>query len=177
VGTADRAVNSTLTRKRWLLAFAVGAGLVAVIAATRPGPWPNHKPNPLSAPTEAEAQQILTATYETAKRSPDGPAFCARSQAQAICLAQYNDRGGRDGVPTTPPALVHSRVLGRSRVLTVCGVDGQGHSYRADFPVERSANGSLLVGLEVFWDSKTYSGNRADGEPVQVTPGPQKFSC
>ena len=79
-------------------------------------------------------------------------------------------------MPTTRPTIVSSRVTGLSRVLTVCGIDGLGHAYRADFPVERERRG-LVVLFEVFWYSKTFSGTVQEGQPVPASPGGQPFSC
>lgn len=119
---------------------------------------------------------MLGRTYERALTAPDAFTFCADSQFRAICLGQYDDHGGRPGVPRHAPQVVESWISGATRVLTVCGVDGHGKTYRTDFPVESSPTGSLLPTLEVFWDSKTYS-TKAPGEPILASPRAQKFSC
>lgn len=156
----------------------VGVLVVAVfiITATRTTPSDGEPTSGL--PTEEQARAILARTYEHATRTRDAITFCAESEVRAICINQYNDRGGRAGVPAQEPQIVDSWVTGDTRVLTVCGVDGRGETYRADFPVQRDTNSSSVIALlDVFWDSKTYSGNKADGVPVPVSPGPQQFSC
>lgn len=178
MATPDGAADALLRRpRRQLASLVTGLCLVAaaVFAATRPSG--NAQGQRTGTPTDAEARAVLDQTFAAARNAPDALAFCADSQARAICINQYNGRGGRSAVPPTPPTVIGSLLRGPSRVLTVCGVDGRGVTYRADFPVERNASGELDAVLEVFWDSKTYSGTVPDGQPIPVTPGPQQFSC
>ena len=128
-------------------------------------------------PTEAVARTLLAETHDRAKQAADASVFCALSEVPPTCLNQYHEAGGRPAVPSEAPQVVKSWTTGQTRVLTVCGVDGVGHTYRADFPVEKNTRGTVTPILDVFWNSKTYSGNQADGEPVVVSPRPQRLSC
>lgn len=161
------------------LALVVGTGLaaVAVITAARLTTPGGGADNTRSArPSEAEARTVLARTHERAKQAGDVLAFCTDTYAPSICINQYNYVGGRAAVPTDPPKVVESRDDGPLRILTVCGVDGLGKTYRADFPVQRD-RGRLLAILDVFWDSKT-SNNQPPGEPIHASPRPQaSFSC
>ncbi|HVF06401.1 MAG TPA: hypothetical protein VNA20_16280 [Frankiaceae bacterium] len=148
--------------------------MVFIITATRP--TSDREPT-TGLPTDAQARSILARTYEHATRTTDALAFCAESEVRAICINQYNRGGGRASVPAQEPRIVGSWVTDETRVLTVCGVDGQGETYRSDFPVERRTDGTIIPLLDVFWDSNTYSGNKPDGEPVQASVGPRKSSC
>jgi len=168
-------------RSRLLVtASVVGLGLVVavVIAAARPSGYATPRPTSAAGvPSDAEARALLTQTYDSAHTAADALAFCASSEARGVCINQYNSEGGRAGVPTAPPTILSSRVQGPSRVLTVCGTTGTGKTYRADFPVERSRQNQTYALLEVFWYSKTFSGTVPDGQPAQVSPGQQAFSC
>lgn len=175
VGTANRPVDSSLTRRRWFLALVLSAGLAAVVI-TAARLTTSGANGAAGIPTDAEARSVLTETFERARRVADATAFCEPSAYPLSCETQYNERGGRSAVPAEAPRILESWATSSAHVLTVCGIDGQGKSYRSDFPVERGG-GRLRAILDVFWDSKTYSGSRVDGDRVRASPGPQQFSC
>lgn len=154
--------------------MSAGLAAVVVIAAAR---FTTSGDDPTAAvPTDTEARAVLAETFDRARQVADARAFCEPSAYPLSCETQYAERGGRAAVPATAPQILDSWATSSARVLTVCGVDGQGRTYRSDFPVERS-DGGLRAILDVFWDSKVYSGSRTDGDPVRVSPGPQQFSC
>ena len=166
-----------MTRRPWFLALVASAALAAVIFAAARFTTSEAGSGDGDIPTEAEAQAYLAETHDRAKQAADASAFCEASEAPLTCVNQYRESGGRSAVPSEPPQVVESWTTGKTRVLTVCGVDGVGHTYRADFPVRYGTEGPLITVLDVFWNSKTYSGQKAPGDPVIASPRPQKFSC
>lgn len=160
-----------------LLVLAVGTVLAAAVIATARGNSSDGSRRPDVLPTEEEARRVLLGTHERAIQTADAASFCAVSAVTPTCINQYNDRGGRGTVPPQPPQVVAAWRTDDLRVLTVCGVDGRGDTYRADFPVRRERDGSLAALLDVFWDSKTFSGSVSDGQHVSASPGTQQFSC
>jgi len=101
-------------------------------------------------PTDAQARDTLMLRYADARSAADAEAYCQASKFPSICHTHYNAAGGRAAVPTTPPTVRESEIVGTERVLTVCGVNGAGQLYRSQFPVAW-IDGRPAWTLDVFW--------------------------
>ena len=158
-----------------VLVVGIGLAAVAVFTAARPGGGAGDGARG-ALPSEAEARSVLAHTYERAKAATDPRTFCESSGYPLLCRSQYHGVGGLAAVPTAPPKVIGTRADGSTRVLTVCGVDGFGRRYYADFPVER-AQGWLQPIYDVFWDSKTFHMQRP-GETIHASPRPPiSYTC
>ncbi len=155
-----------MNRRALLAAVVVGAGLTAVatVTAVRPSARGIR-----ALPSYEDAVALLQDTYTAARRLPDAATFCASSAYEGICIDHYAHQGGRPAVPTSPPTIQRGRVQDRIQILTVCGTDGRGMPYKADFPVTRD-DGRLVAMLDVFWYSTTFSGSYTTDPGHTIAP-------
>ena len=112
-----------------MLVVSATLGAVVLLAAAR-STASGERPD-TSLPSEAEAGAVLYRTYDRATQIADVNAFCEPSFAPLMRRSHYLSVGGREAVPTEPPQVVGAWITQGERVLTVCGVDGRGHTYVA----------------------------------------------
>jgi hypothetical protein len=107
---------------------------------------------------------MLTAFFDLAQRH-DGKAFCSddRVYSSSMCERHWDVAGGPDAVPSVAPKVLDARTENDLIALRVCGNDGLGRPYTADFVVE-SGGDSQKVPLPVFWGGRTFSGSYEEGE-------------
>lgn len=123
--------------------------------------------------TRAQANGLLDDFFKLAQ-ARDGQAFCAdeRVYSNEMCEFDWEKAGGPDAVPPSAPRVLRTRSEEDLLALRVCGTDGVGRPYQADFVVERRAS-SLTVPLPVFWAGRTYSRTYKEGEaPPLAQPRP-----
>ena len=114
--------------------------------------------------TRPEATALLDDFFRLAQ-SRDGKAFCAdkRVYSQPMCERHWEVAGGAEAVPSQAPKVLDARTEEDLIALRVCGDDGLGKPYTADFVVENGGESSK-VPLPVFWGGRTFSGSYKEGE-------------
>lgn len=80
-----------------------------------------------------------------------------------MCQRHWEVAGGPEAVPSEVPKVVEARPDDDLIALRVCGTDGLGRPYQADFVVEDRGD-SLKLPLPVFWGGRTFSGTHEEGK-------------
>jgi hypothetical protein len=127
-----------------------------------------------SGPTQEQAGALLDDFFALAQ-DHDGQAFCAddRVFSAPMCQRHWDVAGGPEAVPSAPPKVLEARPDDDLIALRVCGTDGLGRAYLADFVVEEQGD-SLKVPLPVFWGGRTFSGTYEESKepPAEAAASP-----